>query len=391
MIRTAAMETSAGGLDDPHARFDAFACTLAERMQTRAPERIRAEFALGCWIHGAGVYGRALAGLLQADGFGVLGFIDRRGGVELQTVMDLPVVHPDAFRPEDAQSRTFVGGVMNPTAASSDILAWVRSLPFAGAAIGADLPDALGEAAATCWQSTRGQIQQNLERLRAVFLQLGDRASQDTYLGLLNYRVTGEARHHPAVDADNQYLPLDLPGFDRPITFVDGGAYVGDTCEYLIRRGVEVRRYVAFEPDRHNYERLARFVSTAPIAEATLLPCGLSDQYRTVSFLDGQGVSSRIAGEDAQATTITCLSLDEALPGLRPDFVKMDVEGSELAALQGMVRTIESCHPHLALSLYHKPEDLWELPEWVGRHYARIYVRQHLGYGFETVLYALHD
>ena len=391
MARTTAMDIPAGGTDEVQARFDAFARAVADVMQTRTPDHIRADLAQGSWVHGAGLYGRTLAGLLQASGFAVQGFIDRRGGADLHTAMGLPVAHPDAFRPEDAQGRTFVGGVLNPAAASSDVLAWVRGLPFSGVVTGADLPDALGEAAATCWQSRRALIQQNLERLRAVFVQLADAASRDVYLGLLYYRITGEAQHHPVVDADNQYLPLDLPSFDQPITFVDGGAYVGDTCEYLIKRSVTIRRYVAFEPDGRNYERLTRFVRSAPVGEASLLPCGLSDRFRVASFLDGEGVSSRIVGADAQATTITCLGLDEALPGLRPDFVKMDIEGSELAALQGMSATIESCQPRLAISLYHKPEDLWELPEWVGQRYARIHVRQHGGYGFDTVLYAMPD
>ena len=40
---------------------------------------------------------------------------------------------------------------------------------------------------------------------------------------------------------------------------------------------------------------------------------------------------------------------------------------------------------------HHNPQDLWTLPEWVGRYYRRLHIRQHGGYGFDTVLYALPD
>lgn len=389
MIPAPALDAPTGATDDPQVRFDRFERDLTALLEARAPSRIRAELARGCWVHGAGLYGRRLAGLLGASGFDVLGFIDRRGGSELSEVMDRPVVHPDAFRPEDAEGRAFVGGVLNPAAASSDMLAWARGLPFAAVACGADLPDALGEAAATCWLAGRALIRENLPRIQRVFLQLADEASRDVYLGVLRHRLTGDPEDHPAVDAETPYLPPDLPGFDRPVVFVDAGAYTGDTCELLLRRGVEIRRYVAFEPDRRNYERLARFVRTAPVAEATLLPCGLADRFRIVSFLDGQELSSRIVETDDPSGAVACLGLDEALPGLSPDFVKMDIEGAEMAALQGMAGMIERCRPRLAVSIYHKPEDLWDLPEWVGRRYGRLHVRQHGRHGFDTVLYAL--
>ena len=259
-------------------RFEALAHVLAAVMAERSPERIRQALALGCWIHGAGLFGRRLAILLQAEGFPVLGFIDRKGGAELTSLMGLPVRDPAGLDTAEARGRAFVGGVLNPAAASQDALAWAERLAFAELVFGADLPDALGEAAMTCWQAPRRLIHQNLDAIRRTLGRLGDRASVDTYMGLLMYRVTGDPRHHPRPDTDHPYLPPDLPGFDHPITFVDAGAYTGDTCAQLLARGVDIRRYVAFEPDRLNFARLGEFVRTSTLQDATLLPCGLSDR-----------------------------------------------------------------------------------------------------------------
>jgi hypothetical protein len=71
--------------------------------------------------------------------------------------------------------------------------------------------------------------------------------------------------------------------------------------------------------------------------------------------------------------------------------VKLDIEGAEHSALEGMKQTLRRSRPRLALAIYHKPNDLWELPLYVHELLpdSKLYVRQHGFSGFDTVLYAL--
>lgn len=72
------------------------------------------------------------------------------------------------------------------------------------------------------------------------------------------------------------------------------------------------------------------------------------------------------------------------------DFIKLDVEGSEINALKGGQRTISICMPKLAISIYHKPNDLFEILNFVKlifpfyRNFAIGHYSIHQG---ETVLY----
>ena len=56
-----------------------------------------------------------------------------------------------------------------------------------------------------------------------------------------------------------------------------------------------------------------------------------------------------------------CLTLDHIV-WEEPDLIKLDVEGFEECALRGAKRLMTEFAPSLAVSLYHRTEDVFELP-----------------------------
>ena len=84
-------------------------------------------------------------------------------------------------------------------------------------------------------------------------------------------------------------------------------------------------------------------------------------------------------------------TIDEVLGERRLTYVKMNIEGAEIDALQGGRNAIRKWQPRLALSIYHRPSDLWRIPQLVLELDPgyRLYLRQHDGGIIETVLYAL--
>ena len=89
--------------------------------------------------------------------------------------------------------------------------------------------------------------------------------------------------------------------------------------------------------------------------------------------------------------TIEAASIDQMCGLEKVTFIKMDIEGSEREALKGAERVILRDKPRLAICVYHKWEDLYEIPMMVKRMAPeyRLYLRHHSDTAMETVLYAV--
>ncbi len=339
------------------------------------------------WIYGAGGFGRRLARLLTEMGGRVAGFIDQaKPGAELD---GLVVMAPDHFTPGNTD--TLLIGLYNPAHSWAGPMAWARAKGFRDVLTPVDLVEVL-PSLATFWLAPKTKLREHLPALLGVADLLADAASIKVLEQILAFRLTGNPLLHPAVQATDQYLPQDFKdtdlAFPEPISFLDGGAYNGDTGLFLASQGVQLREWVAFEPDLANFRDLVKNAAALPQTRRSFYPLGLGDSVTDLCF-DAQGQASSRFGE-AGASVVRCVSIDGALAGFRPDYVKLDIEGAEDAALQGMAGTLSNARPHLAVSIYHNPDDLFVLTDRVYKILpeARLYLRQHAESGFDTVLYA---
>jgi FkbM family methyltransferase len=74
----------------------------------------------------------------------------------------------------------------------------------------------------------------------------------------------------------------------------------------------------------------------------------------------------------------------------RVDFIKMDIEGAEIDAIHGAENLIREDRPTLAISSYHKPDDLWRIPLLIRSFLpdSKIYFGHHSPTSWESVTYA---
>ena len=119
------------------------------------------------------------------------------------------------------------------------------------------------------------------------------------------------------------------------------------------------------------------------------MPYGVYSDDKRISFLNVGGGTSCIC--DNSEDVIDVRKLDTILSDENVTFIKMDIDGAELDALKGAKAIIQKNKPKLAISIYHKPEDIIEIPLLLHEILPeyKFYIRHYSIYSVETVLYAI--
>jgi FkbM family methyltransferase len=339
------------------------------------------------WIFGAGQFGRDLCRALQNVGHSVAGFVETKPSAS--EVMGLPVLDWPQWAAAHAGAPVCVG-IFNRGMPLDQLEAIARQ---AGAQ-DVFLPWDLYRTVKTkmdwrFWLSEPERILDQIDAFASALDCVDDTISQRCMLDIAAFRLGLNTAYGSFKHSENQYFnPLTLSDLQgKALRFVDGGAYNGDT--YLELCGMtEVETAHLFEPDAANFAKLTRHVVQTG-RKAQCLPLGLGDSYRILSFNAGSGEGASIS--ETGTSHIAVAALDDVLAGHTVDFIKLDVEGAELQALQGAHKLIQRSRPVLALSLYHRPQDLWELPLALAElcEDYRFHVRQHYFNSFDSVLYAV--
>jgi len=160
-------------------------------------------------------------------------------------------------------------------------------------------------------------------------------------------------------------------------TVLDCGANVGVFVRPALDRGAA--RVVAIEPAPENLECLRRnFKAEIESGRVLVYAKGVWDREDVLplSVQVGNSASDSLmvkhTGEtrvvQVPLTTIDHLVEDLSLP--RVDFIKMDIEGAELKALEGAQRTLARWRPRLSLAAYHAPDHPARIPALVRKAFA---------------------
>lgn len=348
-----------------------------------------------CWIFGAGNFGRSLARAMQARGVVVEGFVETTP--RSATVQGLPVLNWTALARQAPQAQVALG-IFNRGMPYDQLASLAAAAGFATLhmpwAFYEQFSQALGW---RFWLSSRAFLLGGMERIARVAQRLSDPESVQTLYRLCAFRLGLDMGYASFQSGEAQYFNgLTLPELQgRVITYVDCGAYDGDTFSALLAQsGIACAQAFLLEPDPNNYVQLVRRVTAHPGTQVVCLPLAAAQAHGSLSFQTGQGEASTVLKEAAsgEGDTITAAALDQLLPHAVVDLIKLDIEGAEAQALRGARQIIERSRPVLAVSLYHNPQDLWELPELLfelcGEGY-RFHIRQHGCNSFDAVLYAV--
>lgn len=179
---------------------------------------------------------------------------------------------------------------------------------------------------------------------------------------------------------------------------IDAGAYLGDTIIKFALQAGENGAVHAFDPLPAHVE-ISRYniAQNGMDAYAFVHPYGLAEASNGLPPLSAEtkGLQPNFkiedGADDLPLRSIDGFVRDEGLNTL--DYIKMDIEGAELSALEGAVDTIARFRPKLAISLYHKLSDFIDIPQFLHARFPfyRFTLDHYTVYSGETVLYAIDE
>jgi FkbM family methyltransferase len=174
---------------------------------------------------------------------------------------------------------------------------------------------------------------------------------------------------------------------------IDGGACFGDTALAFSATVGEAGRVITFEPAPGNRAVLEHNLRQNEWSRnIEIVPAGLDNAVREIADAEAAGpVDPGFQMVEGLVATETIDHVTETRRLPRVDFIKLDIEGYELRALQGARATLARYRPRLAVSVYHRKMDPIEITEFIRSLDLgyRFYLGHYTIFNEETVLYAI--
>lgn len=203
-----------------------------------------------------------------------------------------------------------------------------------------------------------------------------------------------------------QYFDLPYMMHDSEEVFVDVGAFDAmSSLNFVKWADGDYKKIYMFEANLDFHSRIDKKMKDVG-AKYTLIPKGLWHEETQLTFfesphdseynvnLDEHNCFNKSSENKEQwiSHTIDVGRMDDYI-NERVTFIKMDIEGSEVNALRGAERIIKTYKPKLAISVYHKKDDLWTIPKLILEYNPnyRFYLRNYSFSFGESILYALPE
>lgn len=208
------------------------------------------------------------------------------------------------------------------------------------------------------------QLKEHFEDFIWLYHELADYRSKKVLYGIIHFWLTFDYDEKSTIKENNfdDYFDYDLFQCDENEVFVDVGAFNGDSALSYIENYGNYKSIYCYEITPDSFQKLEETLSG--YENITLRNVGVGDENKTLYM--------QIAGTDDSCNKLSetgkmpveIVRLDDDIK--EPvTLIKMDIEGSELAALEGARRHIQEEMPKLAICTYHNNHHIWEIPRLI--------------------------
>ncbi len=203
----------------------------------------------------------------------------------------------------------------------------------------------------------RDYLEANLTKLKNAREMLFDDKSKEIFDNMINFQFTGRLEFLFSCESTRSDALTEILCLTDKEDMLDLGAYRGDTIEELIKLTGGYSSVLALEPDRKSFDKLCMYLKGKENAEA--LPYAVWNKPMVMNFSGGGGRQSALSGEGKYE--VEAVTVDSITKHRKITYVKMDVEGAEKEAIEGMQELMKTQKPKLSIACYHRTEDLCTL------------------------------
>lgn len=232
-------------------------------------------------------------------------------------------------------------------------------------------------------------LRAHLDEIEKAYSLLADEQSKKVFENIISFQLSGDLNY--CFDCETYkaeaFEILDLGNNE---SFLDLGAYRGDTVDEFLHYTNGYEKIVAVEPDTRTYKKLVSHCES--LENCTTLNNAIWSENCTLHFdgNKGRGASAKAQGEEKQAICVDYIAEKHG----KFTYINIDVEGAESEMLKGAKNTLKSYSPKICIAAYHKSEDIFALVNQINEinpNY-KIYLRHHPHISFwDTNIYCIQE
>ncbi|MDE5994824.1 MAG: FkbM family methyltransferase, partial [Oscillospiraceae bacterium] len=224
-------------------------------------------------------------------------------------------------------------------------------------------------------------LKSHLSEVDFAYGKLADEKSKEVFKSIIEFQITGDLNLLFACETVKAEA-LSLLELTEHESYLDLGAYRGDTVDELVNFAGGYAQITAVEPDTRSFKKLCEHCGN--MKNISFINAVVSDKCVTYFFggNKGRGGSIKPLGTEIPSITVDSLKTDFT-------YIKADTEGAELKMLCGAVNTLQG-KPKLNIAAYHRSEDIFSLVNKINEINPeyKIYIRHHRHISFwDTNLY----
>jgi methyltransferase, FkbM family len=339
------------------------------------------------YVYGAGVFAGVISGWLSKAGIDVKAYIVDDEYFSGKRIPAKNIIPLSKYKIMEGKTDIVINGIANV----SGIRKTCASGIFKDFRIIYE-PDA-------CWQYEQVYFDQHKKEIEEVEKMFADEESiriMRAFLRAKSGEVKGVNDDISLASEEKTYFN-NLTEDKSAGAYIDCGAFDGDSVQEFLNFYNNQCEVFAFESDENNYCILEERFSAMDYVHC--INKGVWNKQDLLVFALWGSMGSGMVTNAAENRTgtakkeVAVTDIDSVGGETKVGFIKMDIEGCEYEGLQGAAATIKRDYPVLAVSAYHKKEDLIVLPQYIKSLESdvgyKLYLRHHGVCAYELVLYAI--